>query len=192
MNIKFLNTWILSFLTNFWGKPSKRKNPAKLYDDALVWSAVFIDWLDWFELIYELIGLTLSIWFFDGMDLVHLIDWLTEWLNPIYHIRRCMPNILYLMVANFMRYCTRIKMSHGCRFHEILHQNQNIPCLLISWDITPESKYLMVADFTRIKISCGCKFHEILHQDQNINGCRFCDILHQDLYVCLFVCLLVC
>ena len=27
------------------------KNTAKLYGDALVWSAVFIDWLDWFELV---------------------------------------------------------------------------------------------------------------------------------------------
>ena len=122
----------------FWGD---WKNPAKLYDDALVWSAVFIDWLDLFELIYELIGLTLFIWFFDKMDLVHLIDWLNEWMNPIHHIWRCMPNILYLMVANFMRYCTRIKISLGCWFHEILHQNQNISWLQISWDITPGSKY---------------------------------------------------
>ena len=28
----------------------EEKNTAKLYGDALVWTAVFIDWLDWFEL----------------------------------------------------------------------------------------------------------------------------------------------
>ena len=54
------------------------------------------------------------------------------------------PESKYLMVADFMRYNTRITISHGCRFHEILHQNQNISWLQISWDITPESKYLMV------------------------------------------------
>ena len=92
------------------------------------------------------------------------------------------------MVANFMRYYTRIKISHGCRFHEILHQNQNISCwrfheilrqnkniswLQISWDITPESRYVMVVDimryYARIKISHGCRFHEILYQSQNIS-----------------------
>ena len=30
----------------------KRKNTAILYDDALVWTAVFIDWLDWFDLFF--------------------------------------------------------------------------------------------------------------------------------------------
>ena len=29
----------------------QQKNTAKLYGDALVWSAVFIDWFDWFELV---------------------------------------------------------------------------------------------------------------------------------------------
>ena len=72
------------------------------------------------------------------LDWPCLFYWLTEWLNPI-----------YLMVADFMRYYTRIKISHDCRFHEILKQNQNISWLQISWDITPESKYLMVADFMR-------------------------------------------
>ena len=28
------------------------KNTAKLYGDALVWTIVFIDWLDLFELVY--------------------------------------------------------------------------------------------------------------------------------------------
>ena len=32
-------------------KVLKKKNTARLYGDALVWSAVFIDWLDWFELV---------------------------------------------------------------------------------------------------------------------------------------------
>ena len=31
---------------------SLRKNTAKLYGDALVWTVVFIDWLDLFELVY--------------------------------------------------------------------------------------------------------------------------------------------
>ena len=29
----------------------QKKYRFKLYGDALVWSAVFIDWLDWFELV---------------------------------------------------------------------------------------------------------------------------------------------
>ena len=119
------------------------------------------------------------------LDWSCLFDWLTEWMNPIYRLKS-----KYLMVADFMTYYTRTKISHGCRFHEILHQNkniqwfheilhqsQNISWLQISWDITPESKYLMVADFmryyTRIKISHGCRFHEILHQNQNITIAYF-------------------
>ena len=64
-------------------------------------------------------------------------------------------------------------VSHGYKFHEILHQTYNISWLQVSCDITPESKYLMVADFMRhyikIKISHSCRFREILHQDQNIS-----------------------
>ena len=107
------------------------------------------------------------------LDWPCLIDWLTEWKNPIYHICRCMLNILYLIGSDFMSYYTRIKISHGCRFHEISHQNQNISWLQISWDITPEAKYFMVTNFmiyyTRIKISHGCRFHEIFDQNQNIS-----------------------
>ena len=53
------------------------------------------------------------------------------------------------MVADFVRYYTRNKITHGCRFHEILHQNQNISWLHISWDFTPELLYLMAANFMR-------------------------------------------
>ena len=77
------------------------------------------------------------------------------------------------MDTDIMRYYTSTKISHGCRFHEILYQNQNISWLQISYDITSESKYLMIADFmryyTKIKISHGFRFHEILHQNQNIS-----------------------
>ena len=48
------------------------KNTAMLYGDALVWTAVLIDWLDLFELVYqsfELIGLTI---------IILLIGWLNE------------------------------------------------------------------------------------------------------------------
>ena len=48
-----------------------------------------------------------------------------------------------------MRYYTKIKISHSCRFHEIIYQSQDISWLHISWHISPESKYLMVADFMR-------------------------------------------
>ena len=81
------------------------------------------------------------------------------------------------MVADFMRYFTRIKIFHGCRFYEILYQNQSISWLQILGDITPESKYLMVAEFMRyyttIKITHNhnilwCEFHEILHHNENI------------------------
>ena len=60
-----------------------------------------------------------------------------------------MPNILYLMVADFMRYYTRTTISLGCRFFEILLQYHNISWLQISRDTVPEPKHLMVTDFTR-------------------------------------------
>ena len=47
------------------------------------------------------------------------------------------------MVADFMKYHTKIKISHGCRFHEILHKNLNISSLQIWCDILPQSQYLM-------------------------------------------------
>ena len=72
-------------------------------------------------------------------------------MNPIYHICRCMPNILYIMGSDFMRYNTRIKISHGCRFHEIFHQNQNISFLI---------RFLRY--YARTTISHGCTFREIL------------------------------
>ena len=107
-------------------------------------------------------------------------------MNLIHHICRCMPNILYLMGSDFISYYTEIKISHRCRFHEILYQNQNISWLQIAWDITLEPKYFMVTDFMgyytkfeylivadfmryfiRIKIFHGCRFHEVLHHNQN-------------------------
>ena len=94
----------------------------------------------------------------------------------------------YLMVADFMRYYTRIKISHGGRFHAMLHQHQYISWLQISWDIIPKSKYLMAANFMRyytgIKISHGCRFHEILYQNQNISWLQISwDILPQSQYL---------
>ena len=93
------------------------------------------NWVDWTDLVH------LIFWRNGSCSFDWLIDWLTDWMNPIYHIWRCMPNILNLMVANFMRCYTSIKISLGCWFHEILHQNQNISWLQISWNITPGSKY---------------------------------------------------
>ena len=64
------------------------------------------------------------------------------------------PKPKYLMVPDFMRYYTKTTISHGCRFHEILHrtlisrgcinhetlhQNHNISRLQISWHITQNS-----------------------------------------------------
>ena len=84
-----------------------------------------------------------------------------------------MPKILYLVVAYFMRYHTLTSISHGRRFHKILHKNCNISRLQFSWDITPESKYLMVADFmryyTRTTKKHGCRFHNILQPNLNIS-----------------------
>ena len=90
-----------------------------------------------------------------------------------------------ILVAEFARYYTRtsifhgcwllnqITISHGCRFRDILNQNLNSIWLQISWDITQEPQYLMVADFmryyTRTTISHGCRFCEILHQNHNIS-----------------------
>ena len=59
---------------------SGAKNTAMLYSDALVWSAVFIDWLDWFELVYEI-----YLWV-DWLKFVHLIDWKNELLHQNYNI----------------------------------------------------------------------------------------------------------
>ena len=73
------------------------------------------------------------------------------------------------MVAYFMRYYTRTKISHACRFHEILHTSLNISWLHISWDITLYPQYLVVAYFTRTKISRCCRFQEISHKNQNIS-----------------------
>ena len=49
------------------------------------------------------------------------------------------------MVSDFVRYYTRTTISHDCIFCEVLHENHNISWLQISWDITPEPEYLMVA-----------------------------------------------
>ena len=133
-----------------------------LYSDALVWTAVFIDWLDWFELGYWIDEL---IW----LIVVYLIDWMSKSNSSDYV--RCFSRIqyivfvdvyaqiLYLVVAYFMRYHTLTSISHGCRFHEILHKNCNISRLQISWDITPESQYIIAADFmicyNRTSISHG-------------------------------------
>ena len=47
----------------------------------------------------------------------------------------------YLMDADLVRYYTRTTISHGCRFHEIFHQNHQVA------DILPQSQYLMSANF---------------------------------------------
>ena len=88
------------------------------------------------------------------------------------------------MIAYFMRYYTRTKISHGFRFHEILHSypniswlqvsiilhpHLNISWLQISWDITPEPKYLMMRYNTLTSTSHGYRFHEILPQNHNIS-----------------------
>ena len=134
---------------------SLTKQDRNLSNDALVWSTVFIDWLDSFELFHR---------FMNWLDWPCIIDWLTDdWIQYIISVELCpisciswvqiwwdiTPESTYLMVTDFIRYYTKIKISHGCIFHEILHQNQNISCLKISWAITPQSKYLMVADFMR-------------------------------------------
>ena len=60
------------------------KNTAKLYGDALVWTVVFIHWLGLFELVFRILS-----W----LDWPYLFDWLTEWMNLIYHLSK----ILYLI-----------------------------------------------------------------------------------------------
>ena len=66
INLPFTPRWMIGFKVKRWDcnadsifcwytfavqNDSNKKNTAKLYGDALVWSAVFIDWLDWFELV---------------------------------------------------------------------------------------------------------------------------------------------
>ena len=109
------------------------KNTAKLHGDALVWSAVFIEWLDLFELIYELIGLTCSFDFLTKWILfIWLIDWMNEWIQYIISEDVCpisciswlqiswdiSPELLYLIAADF------------------------------SWDITPDPQYQISWDVT--------------------------------------------
>ena len=82
---------------------------------SLEWCARLIRSLYW---LIRLIWIDfIDIWV-DWIDLVHLIGWLNEWINYIISVEmRCMPNILYQM---------------GCRFREILHQDQHISWLQIS------------------------------------------------------------
>ena len=95
--------------------------PEKKYRKAVRWCASLI------RSHYGLIALIwiglLDLWV-DWTDLVYLIGWLNEWIQYIISVDVC---------------------PISC-----------ISWVLISWDITPESKYLMVADFmryyTRIKI----------------------------------------
>ena len=59
----------------------------------------------------------------------------------VHHNCKCKPKIL---LAAFIA-----TISHGCRFHELLHQHHNISWLQISWDITLLPKYFVVTDFMR-------------------------------------------
>ena len=98
------------------------------------------------------------------------------------------PEPQYLMVEEFRFHEILHKISHGCRFYEIihritishccrfceiLHQNHNISWLQISWYNTPKPHYLMVANFiryfTNTTIFHGCRFDEIIHQNHNIS-----------------------
>ena len=58
-------------------------------------------------------------------------------------------------------------------YYEILHSHLNISWMKISWDITPEPQYIMVADFVRYctstTISHDCITCEKLHQNPNIS-----------------------
>ena len=154
------------------------------YRKAVRWCASLIRSLYWLiRLIW--IGF-LDLWV-DWTDLVNLIGLLNEWIQYIIYVDVCpisciswvqiswyiTPESKYVMVADFMRYYTKIKISHGCVFHEILHQNHNISWLQISWDITPEQQYLIDADlvryYTRTTVSHGFRFCEILYQDNNIS-----------------------
>ena len=136
-------------------KVNLTQKSTKKYRKAVRWCASLIRSLYWLiRLIW--IGF-LDLWV-DLTDLVYLI----EWMNPINHICTdvcsisCIswvqiswvitPKSKYLVVADFMRYYTRIKISHGCRFHEILHQNHNISWLQISWEVIPGLLYLIVAE----------------------------------------------
>ena len=60
------------------------------------------------------------------------------------------------MVSDYVRYDTEINISHGCRFREILHQDQHISWLQFSWHIRPGPQYLMAADFVRYYTDDNC------------------------------------
>ena len=90
------------------------------------------------------------------LDWPCLFDWLNEFIQYIISVDVCpisciswsqiswviSPKSKYLMVADFMRYYTRIKISHAEDFMRF---------------------------YARIKISHGCRFHEILHQNQDMS-----------------------
>ena len=77
----------------------------------------------------------------------------------------------YFMVADFTRYYTRFKISHGCIFCEIFKAGP---------------QYLIIADlryYTRTTISHSCRCYEILNQNHNISWYRFHQISHQNHYI---------
>ena len=101
-------------------KSSQIKNTAKLYGDALVWTAVFIDRLDWFELvyyIYDLIGLTLFIWLI--YESIHFLIVVNLWhKHPKSDINR-LCEVFHQNPVHHILYAQSTK-SLGCRFYEIL------------------------------------------------------------------------
>ena len=91
----------------------KVTNTAILFDDALVWTAEFIDWSDWFELVYDL--------WVDWIDLVNLIDYFNEWIQYIIVVNP-ESNISYLKIMwgvwpesniSYLQMYSENPISHG-------------------------------------------------------------------------------
>ena len=91
----------------------KVTNTAILFDDALVWTAEFINWSDWFELVYDL--------WVDWIDLVNLIDYFNEWIQYIIVVNP-ESNISYLKIMwgvwpesniSYLQMYSENPISHG-------------------------------------------------------------------------------
>ena len=126
-----------------------------------------------------------------------LLDWLISCLQISWDITPTEPQ--YLMVEDFMRYYTRIAISFGCRYHEILHKNwcmvadfMNQNCyiflLQISWDITPVTNLQLVCPFCLFVFLSHCFFIEIFKTTESQQNLMVKDFMRYNTSYKYFVC----
>ena len=119
---------------------SVKKNPAKLDGDALVWTAVFFDWIEWFKFVDYILVNWIDFVFF-------IIDWTK---NQISHICR-FDEIFNNPISDCCRFCELFEqriISHSWRFSEIFDQN----VISYGWRIV---RYQLKTTPTNKKIHCN-------------------------------------